>query len=74
MTEETSPRLQPLSWWFASMEEVAFIAGSFGPLCPTGSFPSHVCWGDASEEVQVVHVGRLQATSDQAAGVVQRWV
>ena len=56
------------------MEEVAFIAGGFGPLYPAGSFPSHICRGDASEEVQVVDVGRLQATSDQAAGVIQRWV
>ena len=74
MTEETSPRLQSLSWWFASIEEMAFIAGNFSPLYPAGSFPSHICWGDASEEVQVVDVGGLQATSDQAAGVVQRWV
>ena len=52
------------------MKEVAFITDSFFYLYSAGNFPSHICRGNASEEVQVVYVGRLQAPSDQAAGVI----
>ena len=52
------------------MKEVTFVTGSFGTLHSAGNFPSNICRGNASEEMQVVYVGRLQAASDQAAGVI----
>lgn len=43
------------------MEEETFITGSFGYLYSAGNTPSHICRGNASEEVQIVYIGRLQA-------------
>lgn len=49
-----------------SVEEVALITGSSWHLDSAGNFPSDISGGDAREEVQLVYVVRLQATSDQA--------
>ncbi len=57
-----------------SIKEVVFFTNSLCYLDSTGNFPSDVSSGNASEEVQVVRVGGFQATSDQAAGVVQCWI
>ena len=64
MAEKDSPGLQPLGQGYTSIEEVAFITGGLGHLYSAGHFPSHISRGNASEEVQVVHVGGLQAASD----------
>ena len=71
MAEKASPGLQPLGRWYMSIEEVALITGGLGHLYSAGNSPSHISRGNASEEVQVVDVGGLQATSDRAAGVIQ---
>ena len=57
-----------------SVEEVVFITGGLGHLYSTGDSPSYISRGSASEEVQVVYVGGLQAASDRVAGVIQHRV
>lgn len=64
MAEKASPGLQPLGRGYTSVEEVAFITGGLSHLYSAGDFPSHIGRGNASEEVQVVYVGGLQAASD----------
>ena len=64
MAEKASTGLQPLGRRYTSKEEVAFITGGLGHLYLAGDSLSHISRGNASEEVQVVYVGGLQAASD----------
>lgn len=71
MAEKASSGLQPVCQEYTSIEVVAFITVVLGHHL-AGNFSSHISRGSASEELQVVCVGGLQAAINRA--VIQCWV
>ena len=63
MAEKASPGLQPLGQG-VQVRKGGGITSGLGNLYSAGDSPSHISRGNASDEVQVVYVGGLQAAND----------